>query len=112
MTLCRVAANYDDEARVLDVADGARVSAIANGSKQTLRRGRLAVAGAVIHVVGADDGARQLLREIAFFIGAFRRRDKRQRIRAALCFDLCKLASDQIEGFVPRSFAELAAFAD
>src|ERR1700676_35616 len=43
VTLCGVAANDEHESGVFNVPDGARVSAITYGSKQTLCCGRLAV---------------------------------------------------------------------
>ena len=55
--------------RLLDIGDGAGVAAIPNRAKQPRCRGRLAVARAVIHVIGADNCASQLLHQIAFFIG-------------------------------------------
>ncbi len=44
VALCRIAANDEHESRVLNIPDGAGVTAIAHGSKQSLRRRRLAVA--------------------------------------------------------------------
>ena len=82
MALRRVAADDQDEPGVLDVPDGAGVAAVADGAEQAPRGGRLAIAGAIVHVVRADDGARQLLHEVAFLIGAFRGGDERQRVGA------------------------------
>ena len=57
MVLGGVGADDDDEAGFLDVGDGAGVAAVADGALQAHGGGVLAVAGAVVDVVGADDGA-------------------------------------------------------
>src|SRR6202045_599046 len=110
MALCRVTADDNDEPRVFDVLDRAGIAAIANGSEQTLCRGSLTVAGAVVHVVGSDNGARQLLHQIALFIGAFGRRDKRQRVRPGPGLDLREFSRHQVEGLVPGGLAKYAIF--
>src|SRR6185437_12723015 len=67
-----VGADDDDEGSLLDVRNGAAVAAVADGALQAHGCGGLAVAAAVVDVVGADDGAGELLHEIALLVGALR----------------------------------------
>ena len=107
MALGGVAADDEDQVGLLDVGDGAGIAAIADGAEKPGGGGRLAVARAVIHVVGADDGAGQLLHQVALFIGALGRGDEGERIGAVGGFDLGESAGDQRERFVPGGFAEV-----
>ncbi len=66
-----VGADDEDEAGLFDVGDGAGVAAVAYGALEAHGGGVLAVAGAVVDVVGADDGAGELLHEEALFVSAF-----------------------------------------
>src|ERR1700738_2561505 len=61
MTLRRVAANDENKVSLFHIGNGTRIAAIAYGAEQTLGRRRLAIAGAIVNIVGPDDGARQLL---------------------------------------------------
>ncbi len=71
MAFGRVASDNEHQARVLDVLDGTGIAAVTDRAPETHGRRRLAVTRAVVHVVRANHGARQLLHEIAFFIRAF-----------------------------------------
>ena len=110
--LRRIAADDEDEAGILDVSDRSGIAAITNGAKQTRRGGRLAIAGAIIHVVRADDGARQFLHEVALLIGAFRRGDERQRVGSVLGLDFGEAPRHQGKGFLPSRLAKRVAFTD
>ena len=66
------------------IRDGTAVAAVAHGAPETLGGGRLAVAGAVIDIVGADDRPGQLLHQVGFFIGALAGCHKAQCVRAVL----------------------------
>src|SRR5713101_8683545 len=68
MTLRRIATNDENKVSLLHVGDGTGIATIADSAEQTLRRRRLAVARAVVNIVGPDDGSRQFLHQIAFFI--------------------------------------------
>src|ERR1700737_1056910 len=78
MTFGCVAADNNHESRVFNVLERAGVATNSNSPEQTLCCRSLAVAGTIVHVVGANDSARQLLHQVALLIGAFRRGDKRQ----------------------------------
>ena len=112
MALRRVAADDHHQAGLLDILDRTRIAAVADRAEQSRRRRRLAVARAVIDVVRADHRARQLLHQIAFFVGAFRRGDERERVRPVRGFDLGEALGDQVERLVPRGLAKLVALAD
>jgi hypothetical protein len=66
----RVCPDDENEAGLLDICNGAGVATIADGALKSHRRWVLTVAGAVIDIVGADHGARELLHEVTFFVGA------------------------------------------
>ena len=70
MTLCCIAANDQHQRSHADVCNRTRVTTMANGAKQALGCRRLAVARAVIDVIGTDDLARKLLHQVGFFIRA------------------------------------------
>ena len=110
MALGRVAADDDDEARLLDVLDGAGIAAVAHGAEKPGGRGRLAIARTVIHIVGPDHRARQLLHQVAFLVRALRRRDERERIGTIRAFDLGEAARHQVESLIPRRFSEFVVF--
>ena len=90
-----VAADDEDQVGLLDIGDGAGIAAVADGAKQPDGCRGLAIARAVVHVVGADHGARELLHQIALFVGALRGRDEGERIGAGSGLDFSEPASDQ-----------------
>ena len=68
MALRGIAPDNEHQPGLFDVTNGAGIATIAHGAKETRGCGRLAVAGAVIHVIGPNNRARELLHQIAFFI--------------------------------------------
>src|SRR6202043_2185362 len=70
----------------------------------------LAITGAIVDVVGSDDGTSELLHQITVFIGGFRRSNHGDRVRAVLLFDTRQFRRDQIQGFFPAGLAETASF--
>ena len=88
MVLGGVGADDEDEAGLFDVGDGAGVAAVAYGALQAHGGGVLAVAGAVVDVVGADDGAGELLHEKALLVGALGGGDEGEGVGAVVLFDL------------------------
>ena len=112
MRLGRIAADDQNQTGILDVPDRSGIAAVTDGAEQTFRGGCLAVARAIIHVVRADDRARQLLHEVTFLVGAFRRGDEGKRIRSVLRLDLGETPRHQGQGFLPTCLAKLVAFAD
>ena len=97
---------------LLDVVDRSGIASITNGAPQADSRGSLAVPRAIIHVICADNCTGQLLHQVAFFVGALRRRNEGERIGPACGFDLRESARDEGERFVPGGFAELSVFAN
>ncbi len=71
VALRRVGADDDHQPGHLDIRNGTGVAAVLDGALQPHGGRCLAVARAVIDVVGADDLTRQLLHQVAFFVGAF-----------------------------------------
>ncbi len=71
MALSGIAADNQHQSRLLKIGDRSGVTTISNGSEESHGGWRLAVARTVIHVVGADHRAGQLLHQIALFIRAF-----------------------------------------
>src|ERR1700751_4416721 len=106
----RIAADDQDEAGVLDVSNRSGVTSVTNRAKQAGGGGGLAIARAIIHVVCADDSARQFLHEVALLIGALRRGDKCERVRPVFGLDLGKAPRHQTEGFLPSRLPKLVAF--
>ena len=96
----------DDQVGIFNVGDGTGVAAVADGALQSHGGRGLAVARAVVDVVGADDRARQLLHQVALFVGAFRRGDEGQRIGSMTFLDFGEGLGDQGQGFVPGGFAK------
>ncbi len=86
MILGGVGSDDDDEAGLFDVGDGAGVAAVAYGALEAHGGGVLAVAGAVVDVVGADDGAGELLHEEALLVGALGGGDEGEGVGAVLVF--------------------------
>ncbi len=109
VAFARVGADAQHKRRLRDVVDGPGVAAVAHRAEQALRGRRLAVARAVVDVVGADDCARQLLHQVVFFVGCLRRRDKTKRIRTVLGLDPAELGADQLDRFVPARLAKRGA---
>ena len=71
MALGGIAADDQHQSCLLNIGDRTRVAAVANCAEEPRGGRRLAVARAVIHVIGADHRAGQLLHQIAFFVRAF-----------------------------------------
>ena len=112
MALRSVTADNEHQIRLRYVCDRAGVSAITDGTKQTYCCRCLAIARAVVDIVCSDYGPGQLLHQIAFFIGALRRRDKPDRVWSILGFDLGQALSNQAERFVPTGFAKFVALSN
>ncbi len=102
----------EDEARPLDVGDGAGVAAVADGALQAHGGGVLAVAGAVVDVVGSNDGAGELLHEEALLVGALGGGDEGEGVGAVLLLDLGEFLLNEVEGFVPGDLDEGVALAE
>jgi len=69
-------------------------------------------AGAVIHVVGAQELTGQLLEEVIFLVGTLGRGQHSDGIGTVPVFYLQKPAGYQVKGFLPSGFPEAAVFPD
>ena len=107
-----IGADDEDQAGFFDVGDGAGVAAILDSTRKAHGGGGLAVARTVVDVVGADDGAGQLLHQVALFVGALGGGDEGESVGAVGGFDFGELGGDEGEGFVPGSLDEAIAVAD
>ena len=107
-----VGADDEDEAGFFDVGDGAGVAAVADGALEALGGGILAVAGAVVDVVGADDGAGELLHEVGLFVGGLRGGDESQGVGAVAGFNLGEALLDDVKGVLPGDGDEGVADAE
>src|SRR5260370_34912828 len=94
------------------IRDRARDASIYTGAEQGGPRRCLAVERGVVNIVRADHGSRQLLHQVALFIGAFRRSDERHRVWTALRLDLGQFAGDEGKSFIPAGLAKLASLAN
>ena len=103
MALRRVAADDENKVGLLDVGDRTGIAAVADRAEEARRGRRLAVARAVVDVVGADDGARQLLHQVAFLVRALGGGDERERVGPVRGLDLREAAGDQVEAPRPNS---------
>ncbi len=112
VALRRIAADDNYKAGVLNVLDGPRIATVTDRAKEAHSCRRLAVAGAIVHIVRADDRARKLLHEVAFLIGAFRRRDECERVRPCPLLDFRESPRHQVKGFLPTGRAKLASLAN
>src|SRR4029077_15788590 len=60
VALRRIAADDNYKAGVINVLEGPKIDTVTHCTKEALSCRRLAVAGAIIHIVRADDCARKL----------------------------------------------------
>ncbi len=72
MALCRVAADHEDQCGLCNIFNRTGVATVSHCAEEAHCRGRLTIPRAVIDVVRADDGARELLHQIAVFVGGLR----------------------------------------
>src|SRR5262249_44801250 len=112
MALGGVAPDDDDQGGLLDVGDRPGVAAVADGPEQARGRRRLAVARAVVDVVGADHRTRQLLHQVALLVGALRGGDETDRVRTMGGLHVAQALRHQVERLVPAGTPEDVALAD
>src|SRR5262245_7319798 len=63
----------------------------------------------MIDIVGAQDGADQLLEKVGLFVGALGGAETRERAGPVLLLDVAQPPRDEVEGFIPARFAERGA---
>src|ERR1700730_7838674 len=112
MALGSIAADDEDQIGLLEISDRTRIAPISHSAEQAGRGRRLAVARAVVDIVGADYSAGQLLHQVALFIRALGRRDERHRVWTAFSLDLRQFVGHEAESFVPRGWTKLTALAN
>ena len=102
-----VGADHDDDVGVLHRGERGRDRARADVFHQRRHRRRVAKAGAVVDIVGAEAGAHQLLDEIGLLVRALGRAEAGERAGARSISDLPKALGGKIQSLVPRGFAEM-----
>ena len=80
VVLGRIGADHHDHFRVLALVEGGGHRAGADALHQRRHRRGVAEPRAVIHVVGAEAGAHELLEEIGLLVRTFRRAEARKRL--------------------------------
>lgn len=110
---CRgVGADDEDEIRVVDARDVVGHGAAAERRLQPGDGGGVAEPRAVIHVVGAQLPAHELLEQVVLFVGGFGRRETRQRIAAIALAQGGEAFCNQLNGILPAGGHQLAILAD
>ena len=112
MRVGRVRADQEQGLRVLDLADAVGHGAGAERQGEAGDGGRVAGGRALVHVVRAAGGARQLLREVVLLVRAAAGTEDRDAVRAVPLADFPHPLSDERERLVPRRLAERAVLAD
>jgi len=102
----RVRSDDDDQLRMLDVAHRVAHGARAHALKQRRDAGRVAQAGAVVHVVAAKAGAHQLLEQVGLFVAALGRAETGQGLEAELLFECAQRLGGGIQRLFPARFAK------
>ena len=103
----RVAAGDDRDPGVLDVAVGGGDRSGADPLEQRGHAGGVAQPGAVVHVVGVETGADELLEEVGLLVRALRAAEPGDGGRAALGVDLAQPACHQIQRLFPAGLPEV-----
>ena len=109
MSLGRVGAGHEKNVAVNDLGGGVAHGRGADRHLQRDHRAGMAQAGAVIHVIGAEQGAEQLLQEIVVLVGCLGAAVDRHGVCAIALENLDQPAGGVIEGLVPRDLAPLVA---
>ena len=63
--------------------------------------------GAMVHMVGAETGAHQLLEQPGFFVGALGAAEAGERIRSVLCFKLGQSVCRKIQRLFPAGLSKM-----
>ena len=108
MILRGVGADGDDDVRVLAGGEGRGHGGGADALHQGRHRRRVAKAGAVVHVVGAEARAHELLHQVRFLVGALGGAVTRQRITAVPIPYLPQARGRCIQRLLPGGLAEMA----
>ena len=103
----RVGAGEDGDVGVDDVAVGRRHRARADALEQGGDARGVAQPRAVVDVVGAEARADQLLEEVRLLVGALRRAEAGDRLRAVLGVDPLQAPRDEVERLLPARLAEV-----
>src|SRR4029077_2634373 len=105
--LGRIGADHHDHFGVLALVEGRGHRAGADALHQRRYRRGVTKPRAVIHVVGAEAGAHELLEEISLLVGAFGRAESCKRLRAVAVADRLEPRGGAIERLLPCRGAEM-----
>ena len=109
MLLRRIVADQQDRGRVIDIAHaGSRAGFAGERRGESRKIGRTVV----VDVVGLQHHARELLQQIALFIGGSRRADHADRLTAVLIANFRKAPANQLECLFPCRRGQPAIAAD
>jgi hypothetical protein len=101
------AAGDDRDPGVLDVAVGGGDRSGADPLEQRGHAGGMAQPGAVVHVVGVETGADELLEEVRLLVGALRAAEPGDSARPALGVDLAQPAGHEVQRLFPAGLPEV-----
>ncbi len=100
-----IGAGDDEGVEVFHFGDGIGHGAGADGELEAGDGTRVAEAGAVVDVVGVQEGAHEFLEDVGVFVGGFGAGVGGYRITAVRFDDAHEFIGDEVEGFVPGGFA-------
>ena len=101
-------ADHDDDLGLRAVGHLVGDRAGADGLQQRGHRGGMAQAGAMVHVVGAEAGAHQLLEQVGLFVAALGAAEPGQCLRSPRVANGAQAGSRHVQGFFPGRLAEIA----
>ena len=107
MIFRRVAAGNDDDIGVLAGGKGRRHGTGADALQQRYHRRGVTEARAVVHVVGAEARAHQLLHQIRLFVGSFRRSESGQSLGSVAVSNAFETRGGDVQRLFPARFPEV-----
>ena len=105
--LGRVGTSHNKHVQVLHLGNGVGHGAGADGKLQAGNGTSVAESGTVIDVVGANQGAHELLEDVSIFVGGFGAGVAGDGVATALLGDAHQVIRDVVERFIPGGFAPL-----
>ena len=101
MGLGGIGADDEKNIGVFNLVEGVGGRSAAKAGRQPGHRWGMTDPGAVVHIIGAEDGSSQLLHQIVLLIGAAGGGERSQGIRAVFLFDLGEPPGHHLQGFIP-----------
>ncbi len=99
-----VGTNGKDAVGFFQFLEGVGRGAAAEGEGKTCHRGTVSEAGAVIHVVGSDGGADELLEQVVFLVGASGGGQAADAFGTVGVSNPAKLPCSMLHGLLPAAF--------